>query len=56
MKGVREEMKKKKSAASDDLLRKVENGMDENGVRSLNYVKEKGTGTWLAATPSFMWH
>ena len=54
MKEVREEMKKKKLAASDDVLRKVENGIDKNGVRRLNYLKEKGTGTRLAATPSFI--
>ena len=28
--------------------------MDKDGVRRLNYLKEKGTGTWLAATPSFI--
>ena len=45
IKEVREEMKNKKLAASDDVLRKVESGMDENGVRRLNYLKEKVTGT-----------
>ena len=54
MKEVREEMKKKKLAASDDVPRKVESGIDKNGARRLNYLKEKGTGTWLAATPSFI--
>ena len=44
MKEVREETKKKKLAASDDVLREVENGMDKNGVRRLDYLKEKGTG------------
>ena len=41
-------------AASDDVLRKVKSGMDKNGVRRLDYVKEKGPGTWFATTPSFI--
>ena len=45
-------MKKKKLAASDNVLRKMENRMDKNGARRLNYLKKKGTETWLAATPS----
>ena len=45
MKKVPEEIQKKKLAESDDFLRKVENGMDKNGVRKLDYLKEKGTGT-----------
>ena len=54
VKEVREEMKQKKLAASDDVLRKVENGMDKNGVRRLDYLKEKRTWTWLAATLIFI--
>ena len=54
MKAVREEMKKKKSDASDEVLKKIEKEIDKKGARRLNYLKEKGTGTWLAATPSFM--
>jgi len=54
LKEVREEIKKKKLAASDDVLREVESGIDKNGVRRLNYLKEKGTGTWLAVTPIFI--
>ena len=54
MKEVREEMKKKKLAASDDVLWKVESGIDKNGARKLNYLKVKWTGTWLAATFSFI--
>ena len=50
MKEVREEMKKKKLAASDDVLRKVESGIDKNGARRLNYLKEKGTGTYLTCS------
>ena len=52
MKEVRKEMKKKKLASSDDVLRKVESGIDKNGARRLNCLKEKRT--WLAATPSFI--
>ena len=55
MKEVREEIRKKKLAVSDDVLRKVENGMNKNGVRNLDYLKEKGTGTWLAAVHSFIY-
>ena len=40
--------------ASDDVLRKVESGMDKNGVRKLNCLKKEETGTKLAATPSFI--
>ena len=47
-------MKKKKLAASDDVLWKVESGIDKNGARKLNYLKVKVTGTWLAATFSFI--
>ena len=54
MKEVREEMKKKKLVTSDDILRKVESGMQKKEIRRLNYLKEKGTGAWLAATPSFV--
>ena len=54
MKEVREEMKKKKLAASDDVIRTVESGVDKNGARRLNYLKDKGTGAWLAVTPSFI--
>ena len=47
-------MKKKKLGTSDDILRKVESGMQKKEIRRLNYLKEKGTGTWLVATPSFV--
>ena len=58
MKEVREEMKKKKLAASDDVLRKVESGMDKNGVRRLNYLKEKGTGINVTCSDPqlYLWH
>ena len=55
MKDVRGEIKKKKLAAADDELRKFESGIDKNGTRRLNYLKEKGIGTWLAATPSYIY-
>ena len=54
MKEVREEMKKKKLATSDDTLRKIESGIHKKEIRRRNYLKEKRTGTWLAATPSFV--
>ena len=28
--------------------------MQKKEIRRLNYLKEKGTGAWLAATPSFV--
>ena len=54
MKEVQEEMKKKKLAAADDVLRKIKSGIDKNRTRRLNYLKEKGTGSWLAATLSYI--
>ena len=51
---VREEMKKKKLTASGDILRKVVSVIDKNGDWRLNYLKEKRTGTWLVATPTFI--
>ena len=54
MKDVREEIKKKKLAAANDELRNIESGIDKNGTRRLNYLKEKGIVTWLAATPSYI--
>ena len=45
MKEVREEMKKKKLATSDDILRKVESGIQKKEIWRLNYLKEKETGT-----------
>ena len=55
MKAVREEMKKKKSDASDEVLKKIEKEIHKKGARRLNYLKEKGTGILFAATPSYIY-
>ena len=37
---------------ADTILDGLKNKMDKFGTRKLNYLRERGTGTWLAATPS----
>ena len=54
MNEVREKIKKNKFATSDDVLLKIESRLEKNGIRMLNYLKDKGTGIWLVATPSFV--
>ena len=55
MKEVREEMNKKKLATVDDTRWKIESGIDKKEAWRLNYLKEKGTGIWFAATPSYIY-
>ena len=50
---VREEGKSQRQMKADEALRKVKRGMDKKGARRLDYLQERGTGTWLAATPTF---
>ena len=40
--------------ASGDIFLKVVSVIDKNEDWSLNYLKEKRTGTWLVATPIFI--
>ena len=39
-------------AKADKILDGLKNKMDKNGVRKLDYLREKGTGIWLATTPN----
>ena len=55
MKEVREKRKKKNLATSDDIIQKVESGMQKKEIRRLNYLKENETGTWLVETLSFVY-
>ena len=50
---VREEGKSQRQLKANETLRKVKGGIDKKGARRLNYLQERGTGTWLAATPTF---
>ena len=50
MKGVREMMKVEKAANFEKTLESVRSKMNKLGAQRLEYLKEKGSGTWLAAT------
>ena len=49
-KETRAEIRKKKTANSEILLKKIKSSTEKKGARRLEYLKEKGTGMWLAAT------
>ena len=49
---MRVEIRKKKTERSEILLEKIKNSIEKKGAMRLDYLKEKGTGTWLAATPN----
>ena len=50
---VREEGKSQRQLKADEVLRKSIRGMDKKGARRLDCLQERGTRTWLAATPTF---
>ena len=52
MASVRARIKEEKVAKVDIILDGLKNQMDKKGARKLDYLREKGTGTWLAATPN----
>ena len=52
LKEVRVEIRKKKTEISEVLLEKSKSCIEKEGARRLDYLKEKGTGTWLVATPN----
>ena len=52
LKEVRVEIRKKKTERSEILLGTIKRSIEKKGARRLDYLKEKGTGTWLAATPN----
>ena len=49
VKEVRAEIRKKKTTNSEILLEKIKSSIEKKGARRLKYLKEKGSGTWLAA-------
>ena len=49
--GVRARIKEEKVVKADKILDGLKSKMDKFGARKLDYLREKGTGTWLAATP-----
>ena len=54
MKEVREMMKAEKVRNFEKTLKGVRSKIDQLGARRLDYLNEKGTGTWLVATPNNM--
>ena len=54
MKEVREMMKVEKAGNFEKTLKGVRSKIDKLGARRLHHLKEKGIGTWLAATPNNM--
>ena len=54
MKEVREMMKVEKAGKFEKTLKGVRSKIDKLGARRLDYLKEKGTGTWLAVSPNNM--
>ena len=52
LKEVRVEIRKKKTERSKIFLEKIKSSIEKKGARRLDYIKEKETGTWLAATPN----
>ena len=52
LKEVRAEIRKKRTANSEILLKKIKSSIEKKGARRLKYLKEKRTGMWLAATPN----
>ena len=52
MKEVREMMKVEKAAKFEKTLESVRSKMDKLGAQRLDYLKEKGTWSWLVATPN----
>ena len=53
MQAVRAEGQSIKEINADATIRSLETQMDEKLNRRIDYLQEKGTGAWLAATPSY---
>ena len=52
MTAVRARIKEEKVAKADRILDGLKSKMDKFGARKVDYLREKGTGAWLASTPS----
>ena len=50
---VREEVRSLRKTKACTTLRHVKSGLDKKESRRLDYSQERGTGTWLSATPNF---
>ena len=51
LKEVRTGIRKKKANNSEILLEKIRSSTEKKGAKRLDYIKKKGTWTWLPATP-----
>jgi len=52
LKEVMAEIRTKKADNLEIFLEKIESSIEKKGARILDYLKEKWTGTWFAATPN----
>ena len=52
MKDVRDGKGRLKVEMIDSVLKNIRGGLAKKSIRHLEYLQEKGTGTWLAATPN----